>query len=300
MKKLFSTFILCSILISSISNNYIFGNDEEKGIALITIGNEDKGDDNSKDIQLRASNKKPWRSLFTRKNACRLFVALLVTAGIGIIGVEIIGSGSSTPLPATLSPASVKCQKYPSPLMNIYPPNSNVTCPVILPLNGGEESGCHYGPYEFWLAWLTTRAAEAAYSQQPLPYCKNNQSEWSSFKIPKDFMCDADSPHLDPLLKQMIKNGIPYYYSTTVFFNVKGVDVYTYDAEHFEVPNIHFTVKEIEDSCETMEMIRNGIILNPCKVFKLVEESSPNASSPNKKQKQQKAKKLKYKSRRRK
>ncbi len=115
-------------------------------------------------------------------------------------------------------------------------------------------------------------------------------------------MCDADSPHLDPLLKQMIKNGIPYYYSTTVFFNVKGVDVYTYDAEHFEVPNIHFTVKEIEDSCKTMEMIREGfsgldMYGNPCQVFKLVEESSPNASSPNKKQKQQK---LKYQSRRQK
>ncbi len=105
-------------------------------MALISSSNDYDNDDE----QLIKSNKKPWYSLFTRKNACKLFVsALLVTVGIGI-GVETIGSGSSPPLPATLSPASVKCQKDPSPLMNIYPPNSSVTCPVIFPLNGGKES----------------------------------------------------------------------------------------------------------------------------------------------------------------
>ncbi len=230
--KAFSTFIVCSILISGISNSYIFGMNEEEKMASTSSSN----DDDNNDEQLIEPNKKPWCSLSTRKNACRLFVALLVTAGIGLIGVEIIGSGSSTPNPTNTPEPSFAIQ----------------TCPHLIPLNG--EFSCSSEEYQYWPG---VHAAEVYHSGVCLPDCFGSPNiRQNSFKAPKRFVCNQNSPQLKKLLKKMEGKGIIYHCNHASYPLWDYIHcLYDSDSGSLEIPKPYFTVDEFENDSKAMKII---------------------------------------------
>ncbi len=265
--KAFSTFIVCSILISGISNSYIFGNDEEK-LDLI----------NGYDKEAQTSS-----SICTLRNAGKAFIGLLVLGAATFGGYE-YGKNSTSP---SLQTPTLPLQSH-HPMLKLHNPKPSLVCPALIRLNG--ERNCSSGETEYWPG---AHMGEAEHSQECLPDCTNYPDmEQDSFKAPKTFIVDVSSPNLKPLLDKMLKDNVPYYMGGfAIGFAGQAFNYYTYDsATGFKVPIEHFTVEEIENDPEAMAVIKaffefqNDFNPTPCDKFRLVEGSSSNARSANKKQ----------------
>ncbi len=250
--KTFSAFIICSILISGISNSSVLGNDEEK--AGLINGDEEES--------------KPSSSLCTWKRAglALFYVASVIGAGFGAYE---IGKKSVSP--------DTPAFEFRHPAIPLKPNKPSLVCPAVIPLNGkhncSEDGNLPY--------WSGAHLGEAAHSKEWIPECTSQPDmEQDSFKAPKIFVVDADSPHLKSLLDKMLAKNVPYYQGGVASgFGEKAFLYYVWDASTgFEVPTEHFTVEEIEKDKEAMKVITdffdfsNDFYPTPCHEFILGEE----------------------------
>ncbi len=249
--KAFSTFIICSILISSISHSYILGGDDEEGL----INGDGK--------KTQASS-----SLCTWRNAGKAFIGLLALGGAAFGGYE-YGKRSNAPQTSPF--------KFNHPAIPLKPNKPPLICPAVIPLNG-KHNNCSSEDTQYWPG---AHMGEAAHSEEWIPGCTPQPDmEQNSFKAPKIFVVDAKSPHLKSLLDKMLANNVPYYMGGFASgFGGKAFLYYVYDSkEGFVVPTKHFTVAEIEDDPEAMKVIKyffefqNDFNPTPCHEFILGEE----------------------------
>ncbi len=218
----FSAFIVCSILISGISNSYILGMDEEQSLI-----NDEKEE---------TAPKKSWRRICTWKNTTKGFVALVALCAAAFGGYEF-------------------SKNEPSAFQPYFPHNeSMLICPIAVPING-KEFECFS---EKTRSWQGVRMGEAVHSKKCLPVCKKQpDTEKYSFKKPKVFVCELNSPNLEPLLEKMKDDNIPYVLSGFTDVGEKAFPFYTYESANFTLPNQNFTVSEIENDADAMAVI-NG------------------------------------------
>ena len=245
--KALSAFIICSLLISGISSSY-----------------DEVGSINSDSKESKSSS-----SLCTWRNAAKAFVSLLALGGAAFDGYE-YGKNSVSPQ----TPAF----EFRHPTIPLKPNKPSLVCPSLIPLNGKDNCSSIDKDIPYCPNWAVAHMGEAVHSEVCLPDCTSPPDiKQDSFKAPKTFVVDANSPHLKPFLDKMRKKNVPYYNSGFyVGFGEAGY-YYTYEsATGFEVPPIHFTVEEIENDPEAMKTITEWFNIFteglPCDEFRLVEE----------------------------
>ena len=256
--KAFSAFIVCSILISGISNSYLLGGDDEE---------QQRGLINGDDTAAQTSS-----SICTWKRAglALFYIASVIGAGFGAYEI-----GKKSASPSSVTPAL----QFNHPMMPLKPNKPLLVCPAVIPLNGPHNCSSGEGydlPY-----WSGAHMGEAVHSGACLPECTSQPDmKQNSFEAPKIFVCEWNSPDLEPLLKEMEDKNVPYYMGGSAGgFGGKAFRYYVYDSKTgFEVPTERFTVPEIENDPEAMKVITdffefsNDFYPTPCHEFILGEE----------------------------
>jgi len=216
--KAFSAFIICSILISGISNNSILG-----------MPNEGEGEENAlllnDDQNEETASKKSWRRICTWKKAGIAFVAFLALSAVAVGGYELGKKSTQSHTPAL-------------PIENTI----MRTCPAIFPLNMFPSCPSTDVPQY----WSGAHRAEVVYSNNCVPECEGRlHGDKDDFIEPAVIVCERNSKAFKFLINTMKKRNVPYYISKNESNFYPSFTSLTYESEYFHVPPKHFTVEEI-------------------------------------------------------